>query len=176
MIRLTDWVFAFVHGYRYESNKLDPEETKCFVPFVQENLLSMPGQMEVVVFNKPFRIVLLYFLDKTKLDLLIRIQQRKWTDIITLTKQLQEKHCSLQLKREELAKLLQRCRCNSKKSLFAIDFARNVFAICFNHDPRVKVSPYPWELSYINGPQEMAELIFHLNIDQASCYFNKNGY
>jgi hypothetical protein len=171
VIRLTDWVFAFVHGYRYESGKLSAEEKEWFEPFFQENVLAKPGQVEAVIFSKPFRVVLLYFLDRTKPDLLIRIRQRKWTNIVALVNELREKHCSLQLGYNDLFRILRRCRYYHKKSMFAIDFAKNMFAVCFTHDPRLKGSPYPWEMNYINDPQEMAEVILHLNVDQSSCYF-----
>jgi hypothetical protein len=176
MIRLTDWVFAFVHGYRHESTRLSSEEKECFEPFVQENLLAKPGQVEVVIFSKPFRSVLLYFLDRTRPDLLISIRQRKWSSIVALVNELKEKHRSLRFSCSDLYRMLWRCRDYRNKLMFGIDCSKNVLAVCFTHDPRLKGSPYPWELNYINDPQEMAEVILHLNVDQSSCYFDKRCF
>jgi hypothetical protein len=69
---------------------LSSEEIEFFEPFVQENLLAKPGQVEVVIFSKPFCVVLLYFLDRSKPDLLIRVRQRKWSSIAALVKELKK--------------------------------------------------------------------------------------
>lgn len=38
--RLTDWVFAFVHGFRYESSKEQKEQLEFLEPFVKEQVLA----------------------------------------------------------------------------------------------------------------------------------------
>jgi hypothetical protein len=170
-LSLVDWVFAFTHGYRYEASKLKIGETKCFEPYMKECMLTKPCQVEVVKFNKPDRIALLFLFDTTKLDLLINIRQGKWNKLGLTMKSLCKEYPSLQIDPKELRKLLVRCRYYPNESIFAIDYTSNVCLICFTHDPRVHGSPFPWKLSYITDPQEMAETVFNLNLQQAECYF-----
>ena len=174
-MRLTDWGFRFTQEYRYESSTLEAEEKECFEPFVEENLLSKPCQVEIIRFSRPFRFVLLFFLDKTKPDLIIRVQKEDWRDLATLVDKLGKKYHSLHLNSDNLWVLLDRCRRFDRKSLFAFDFTRTICLICFTHDPRIKGSPFPWELHYLNSPKEVAKMILHLNVDQGSCYFEKHG-
>jgi hypothetical protein len=50
-MRLTDWIFAFVHGLRYESHKAEKEEIKFLEPFFKEQMLIPPCQVEVIQFS-----------------------------------------------------------------------------------------------------------------------------
>lgn len=170
-LRLADWVFAFVHGFRYESSKLKPEELKCFEPYVKEQMLTKPCQVEVIQFSKPYRLALVFFFDETKQDLLIHICQEKWNTLDVMVKRLLDKYSVLQLNNRDLYRLLERCRSYSNKSTYAIDFIAHVSCICFTYDARVKASQFPWELRYVTGPQEMAEVVFNLNHCQAQDYF-----
>lgn len=174
-MRLTDWVFRFTQEYRYESCKLKAEEKECFEPYVEENLLSKPCQVEVLRFSRPFRVVLLFFLDKTKPDLIIHLQKGNWRNLAALVDKFGKKYHSLYLNSPNLWLLLDRCRRLDRKSLFGFDFSRSINLICFTHDPRIKGSPFPWELSYLNSPIEVGEMVLHLNVDQSSCYFEKHG-
>jgi hypothetical protein len=174
-MKLAYWVFAFVHGYRYEASKLKTEETEFFELYVKEQMLARPCQVEVIQFSKPCRVVLVFFFDKTRQDLLIRICQEKWKNLDETINRLRNKYYSLQLNYDDLHKLLEHCRCYPKNSIYAIDFIPNATCLCFTHDPRKKGSPNPKKLNYINGPQEMAETILHLNLDQSASYFDKNA-
>lgn len=169
-MRLTDWVFAFVQGFRYESSKLTPEETGYFEPYVKEQMLTTPCQAEVIRFCKPYRLALLFFFDGTKQDLLISIRREEWNNLDATVTRLQSKYSTLQLKSIDLHRLLERCRGYTNGSIYAIDCVTHVCCICFTHDPRIKASPLPWSLYYVSNPQEMAEMIFNLNLGQASMY------
>jgi len=41
-------IFAFVHGFRFEANKLKPEKIEYFVPHVKEQMLVKPCQIELI--------------------------------------------------------------------------------------------------------------------------------
>ena len=166
-LRLSDWVFSFVHAFRYESGKLKLYETECFEPYVKEQMLTGPCQAEVIQFVRPYRLAMFFFFDKTKQDLLIHICQEKWNNIAGITAKLLKEYYSLKLVYRDLHKLLKRCRSYPKGSIYAIDWVKGVCLIAFVHDPRVKASPFPWDLSYISEPQKMADLVFGLNFCQA---------
>jgi hypothetical protein len=166
-MRLDDWVFAFIHGYRYEVNKLKTGEIGCFEPYVRENTLTKPCQVEVVEFNKPYRVVLIFFFDKTDIDLRINVQQGEWNKLDSVIMNLCERYPLLQINPKELGKILVRCCRCPNESIFSLDFMSNVFLICFTHDPRVHGSPFPWKLNYTVNPQEMAQTILDLNLQQA---------
>jgi hypothetical protein len=170
-MRLTDWIFAFVHGFRYESGKAK-EELEFLEPFVKEQMLTSPCQVEAIQFSKPYRVVLLFFFDKKKQDLLIHIFQEKWSSQDLTVKRLTSKYSALKVNHEDLRKLIGRCRDYPRNSIYAIDFIKNVCCICFTRDPREKGSPFPWSLNYITNPQETGEMIFTLNLIQASTYFS----
>ena len=171
--RLTDWIFAFVHGFRYESSKVEKEEPEFLEPFVKEQTLARPYQAEVILFSRPWRFVLLFFFDKTQHDLLIHIRQGRWSSQGLIIEGLINKYSSLKINHKDLRTIMERCRNGQRDSIYAIDCARKVCCLCFTHDPREKGSPFPWNLSYITKPQKTAEMIFNLNLSQASMYFDK---
>lgn len=172
-MRLTDWVFAFIHGFRYESSKVQKEELKHLEPFVKEQMLARRCQVQVIQFCKPYRVALLFFFDKTKHDLLIDIYQGRWSALGSIVKRLTNEYSTLKVNHKDLRKLIGRCRDYPRNSVYAIDFIKNVCCICFTRDPREKGSPFPWNLSYITSPQETAEMIFDLNLSQAFMYFDR---
>jgi hypothetical protein len=168
---LANWVFAFSHGYRYEANNLRSGEEEWFEPYVRECTLTKPCQVEVIQFRKPYRVTLVFLFDKTKCDFLINSCQGKWSKLGLTVKNICEKYPSLQINSKELRDLLARCRFYANDLIFALDCMPSVFLICFTHDPRVHGSPFPWKLNYITDPQEMAEIVLNLNLQQAECYF-----
>jgi len=169
-VRLTDWIFAFTHGFRYESNKVQKEELEFLEPYVKEQTLPRPCQIEAIQFSRPYRLVLLFFFDKTKYDLIIDIQQGRWNTQSSIIERLTDKYSGLKINRKDLRTLIERCQYYQRNSIYAIDCIRNVCCLCFTRDPRQKGSPFPWNLSYITKPQETAEMIFDLNLSQASMY------
>lgn len=166
-LSLADWVFAFIHGYRYEASKLKMGETEWFEPYIRECTLAKPCQVEVVQFRRPYRVALVFLFDNTKIDLLIKIREGNWNKLGLIVRSLRSEHPSLQINSKELRRLLSRCRDYPNDSMFAIDYTSNVFLICFTHDPRVHGSPFPWKLCYTTDPQKVAGTVFDLNLQQA---------
>jgi hypothetical protein len=172
-VRLTDWIFAFVHGFRYESHKEEKEENKFLEPFFKEQMLLSPCQVEAIQFSKPYRLVVLMFFDRQKQDLLIHISQEKWRAQDSITKKLIRKYSTLRMNHKDIRKIIERCRNYPKKLIYGIDCLKNLCCICFTRDPRQKASPFPWAFNYITDPKKTAEMIFHLNLGQASTYYNE---
>ncbi len=169
-MRLSDWIFHFVHGFRYASKKVQKEELEFLQPFKKEQMLQGRVQVEAIQFSKPYRLVLLCFFDQTKQDLLVDIYQGKWSARGPIIDKLIRKYSALKIDEKDLRIMLERCRKYYKYSIYAIDFAVNICCLCWTRDPREKGSPLPWDLSYITKPQETAEMIFSLNLSQASMY------
>jgi hypothetical protein len=170
-LKLADWIFRFVQGFRYEANKLDPHERNYLEPYVKEQMLNKPCQIEILQLRRPYRLALVFFFDDTKQDLLICARQHNWNNLDATVTRLLSKYSALHLKGIDLQALLERCRSYSNNSLYSIDYINQACCICFTHDPRKKSSPFPWSLHYISDPQAMAEMIFNLNLGQASMYY-----
>jgi hypothetical protein len=75
-MKLTYWIFFFIPAFRYEATIMHPAEVKFLGSYFREQTLAKPCQVEAVQFKNPYRVVLLFFLDSTKPDLQISIQQR----------------------------------------------------------------------------------------------------
>lgn len=169
-MKLTDWVFFFTHAFRYEASRMHPSEVRFIADWLYEQTLAKPCQVEVILFSNPYRVCLLFFLDKTKRDLQIHIQHEEWSNLEQTITNLLKKYSALQIKRQELRTLLERCKNCQERIIYGIDVARNILLIYFTHDPRKKVSPLPLVLNFSN-PQDVAEMAFRLNVDQCSSYF-----
>ena len=172
-MKLSDWIFFFTHGFRYEAKRMHPEEVRFLESYFREQTLAKPCQVEAMLFSSPFRVALLFFLDQTKLDLQIHIQHEEWSNLGQSVTNLLKKYSALQIKHSDLCKLLEQCKNCQEGIIYGIDAARDILIIYFTHDPRKKVSPLPLELNY-SKPQDVAEMVFHLNVGQASSYFIDN--
>jgi len=166
-LRSTDWVFAFVHGFRYEASKLKPEETQCFEPCVKEQMLTKPCQVEVMELANPHRVAFVFLFDRTKRDLLIHISHEKWESLDVAVARILNRYPATRVNGQKLRKMLKRCRTIADGTIYSIDFIKNACCICFTHDPRVKATPLPWMLNSMSDPQEVADMIFNLNHCQA---------
>jgi hypothetical protein len=147
------------------------EEVKFIASHLREQTLAKPCQVEVLLFSNPYRVALLFFLDKTKLDLQIHIQHEEWSNLEQTIMHLRKKYSSLQIKLTDLRKMLEQCKNCQEGIIYGIDVASNILLIYFTHDPRKKVTPLPLELNYYSKPQDVAEMVFSLNVDQSSAYF-----
>jgi hypothetical protein len=170
-IRLNDWVFAFLHGFRYESSKINEEEKSSLKPFLKEQTLAPPCQAEIIRFPNPERVVLLFFFDSTKQDFLIDNRKVTWEELESVVKILLNKYSFLKIQRRDLLRLISRCRDLNPDSFYSINFVKDVCCICFTRDPRNRGSLFPWSFNYVTNPQELAKNVFDLNLSQALTYF-----
>ena len=169
-MKLSDWIFFFTHGFRYEAKRMHPEEARFLESYFREQTLAKPCQVEAMLFSCPYRVALLFFLDPTKQDLKIHIQHEEWSNLEQIATSLLKKYPTLPIKPPKLRKLLEQCKNCQEGIIYGIDVVRNVLLIYFTHDPRKKVSPLPLMLNY-SKPQDVAEMAFRLNPDQTSSYF-----
>ncbi|MBN1244302.1 hypothetical protein JXA31_01760 [Candidatus Bathyarchaeota archaeon] len=168
---LSDWVFAFLQGFRFEYSKISEQEKRFLEPFLKEQTLTRHCQVEIVQFTNPDRIVLLFFFDSTKKDLLIDIHKSNWSNLDLTVEMLIAKYPTLKIQRADLWELISRCKDIKPSAIYSIHFVDNICCISFARDPRKKGSLFPWSFNYINDPQQLAEVIFNLNLNQASTYF-----
>ena len=169
-MKLSAWVYLFMHAYRYEANNIRLWQSKFLEPFFEEQTLTSPSQAEVMIFSNPYRIALFFFLDHSKSDLKITLKKASWSDVDYSVSQLKEKYQSLNLKRTELHGLFDRCRVCADGINHGLDVIRSVLLVYFTRDPRKKMSPIPTPLN-VSEPQGVAEMIFQLNLGQSSSYF-----
>lgn len=150
---------------------MHPSEVRFLADYLDEQTLVSPTQVETLIFSKPDRFVFLFFLDKTKQDLQIHIKHEEWSNLEQTLTILLKKYAALHLKPQELRNLLEHCK--NYPGIYGINFVRNILLAYFAHDPRKKVSPFPHILNN-SKPQDVAEMIFNLNVEQASSYFFMN--
>lgn len=168
-IELKEWVQEFVHAFRAEMEKLcekyGNEVLRWLSPYVKEQMLAKPCQVEVIQFDEPYRFLLVFFFDKSKPDLLINIYQEKPVNLDALTEFLLNQHCSLSIDYGCLHSKLESCLAGgtSEKALFGIAFCRGLFSIWFAHNPVTSKQPS-------DNPRERALLIADTNSSIASAY------
>jgi hypothetical protein len=170
-MRIEDWVFAFVHGFRYESRNMNEDEKSGLRPFLKEQTLAPPCQAEIAQFTNPKRVVFLFFFDSTKQDFLIDNRKLRWEDLESVVEILIRRYSSLEIRPKDLLTLMSNCRDIRPDSWYSIDFIKDVCCVCFTRDPRNRGCPLPWIFNYIIDPQELAKNIFDLNLSQALTYF-----
>lgn len=168
-IKLPDWIFYFAHAFRYEASTMDPGEARFIADYFNELTLAKPCQIEVLKFKNPYRLLILFFLDQTKPDLPINKKNVEWTTIEHTIDVLRNNYSPLQIKSTELYRIIKQCKNSQQEIIYGIDYTRNVCAIYFTHDPRKRQSPIPAVLD-CSKPQDVAEMIFRLTVDQSSTY------
>jgi hypothetical protein len=164
------WIFFFIHGLRYEAERTPQNEIVFLGKFSKEQTLSKPCQVEAIVFNDPYRFVLLFFFDHFKPDLAIRVHKAQWEGAKQIISKLLKKYSTLWIKPSELEGLLERAETCPNGISYGIDVVRNVFVVYFTYDPREKVAITELAQSYLK-PEDLAQKIFRLNVGQSSSYF-----
>jgi hypothetical protein len=169
-MKLNDWIFFFTHGFRYEAKRMHPKEVRFIADYLDEQTLAKPTQVEAILFSNPYRVALLFLLDKTKMDLQIHIQHKEWSNLEQTITHLLKKYSTLQIQLPDLRKLLEQCKNCQENIIYGIDVTHDILLIYFTHDPRKKVSPLTLVLNF-SKPEDVAEMAFRLNVDQCSSYF-----
>jgi hypothetical protein len=169
-VNLNDWIYFFVHAFRYEAKTMHPVEAKFLGDFFKEQTLAKPCQVEAIIFTNPYRLALMFFLDQSKTDLQIRIRRAERLEVEKLVSTLQNKYSALKINPSGLSRLFERCINCHEGIIYGIDFIRDVLIVYFTHDPRKKLSPVPTVLN-CSKPQDVAEMAFRLNIDHSSSYY-----
>jgi hypothetical protein len=125
-MKMDDWIFFFAHAFRFEAGRMHPEEVRFVRDYLDEVTLTKPCQVEVLKFRNPYRLFLLFLLDKTKPDLRIRSRNAEWSDIEEVVASLRRKYAFLETKTSELIRMLMQGKESQERNMYGIDFCRNL--------------------------------------------------
>jgi len=172
MLDIKKWVALFIEQYRFEALKLGPKDKTYLEPYVKEQLLSPPCEVDVVIFAKPFCLALFFFFGPRVHDRQVSLHSSRWAGIPVLLGKLKMKH-SAQVDLNKLKDLMDRMSKNisgsslttGPKPIYGIDFIPNVCCIYFYQDLRIEA--WPWNPEGHSKPSDVASRVFHLNYCQA---------
>lgn len=168
MLRLREWILAFVNAYREEANRLTEEERKFFGDYVKEQVLDRSCQIEALQFRNPYRLILVFLFDETLKDCMIATHNANWSDLSAVETMLRYKYSKLELTMGSIVRTLASFRKTSMdKADYGIDFSRNICYMAFSHEVRIEALRMPWALEHNSSPQAIAKTIFHINCCQA---------
>ena len=172
MLDIKKWVALFMEQYRFEALKLGPKDKTYLEPYVKEQLLSPPCEVDVVIFAKPFCLALFFFFGPRGHDRQVSLHSSRWAEIPVLLGKLKMKH-SIQVDLNKLKDLMDRMSKNisgsslttGPKPIYGIDFIPNVCCIYFYQDLRIEA--WSWNSEGHSKPSDVASRVFHLNYCQA---------
>lgn len=172
MLRLREWILAFVDAFRKEADKLTEEEREFFGDYIKEQVLDQPCQVEALQFRDPYRLVLVFLFDETLKDLMITIHNANWSDLSAVETMLRYKYSKLELNMGSIVRTLASFRkTNMDEADYGINFSRNICYMAFSHEVRIEALRMPWALEHNSSPQVIAKTIFHINCCQAQDEF-----
>jgi hypothetical protein len=170
-MELNDWVYYFMHGVRYVAEKMT-NDRQFIADYLREYTMTKPCQAEVLSFQNPYRVLLFFFFDETKPDFRIRLRRTDWNNTNRLIAIFQVEYRSLKIKHSDLSGVFLKCRyCGHYDILYGINVSRNLCAVYFTHDPRKCKTLIDGFQIGTSRPQDVAEMIFKLSVEQASGYF-----
>ena len=167
MLHLKDYVVTFVRVYRDQVNKLQDGEKAFFGKYVEEQTLNEPCQVEVVGFDEPCRLALIFLLDKSKPDLVISIHKGDWKNTDNIIEKLRTKYSELKLNRSEMQRMLSCFRDMNSKCIYSLDAVKGALGICFTFNVCINEWPFVRWLGAETAPKEVAKIVFGLNRSQA---------
>ncbi len=149
-------------------NKLQEKEKAFFGKYVEEQTLSEPCQVEVVEFYDPYRLALIFLLDKSKPDLRISIHtQEDWKNRDNIIERFQTKYSELKLNRSEMRRILSGFRDMNSKCMYSLNAIKGALGICFTFNIRLTKGSFARWLGDEANPEEVAKIICGLNLSQA---------
>jgi len=171
---MKNWIMTFVEEWRLQANSLSEEDKECFKPYVKEQMLSMPCQIEAVEFRNPYRLVLLFFFDEDRSDLSVTVQKRKWTDLSALVDSLCAKYSKLRMEPTYLwEELFHYKHADCDDIDYGVGCLENVCIMFFSREPRIWALSVAWFLERGSGPSSVGRSIFRLNYSQAVDYYRQ---
>lgn len=158
----------FVEEWRLQASRLSEKDKEVFKPYVREQMLSMPCQIEAVEFRNPYRLILLFFFDENRSDLQTTVQKRNWKDLSALVDSLCAKYSGLRMESTCLKeKLIGYKHVDCDDVDYGVDCFENVCIIFFSREPRIWASRVAWVFERGSGPSSVGRSIFRLNYSQA---------
>lgn len=167
MLRLKDYVAAFVHAYRDQVDRLQEKEEAFFGEYMEEQTLSRPCQIEALEVYNPYRFVWLFFFDGSREDLKVSCYREDWRNIDNIIEKLQKKYGKLKLSRSKMRRMLSGFRDMNSKCMYSLDAIKGVLGICFPINIRLNEWPFARWLGVETSPQEVAKIVYGLNRSQA---------
>lgn len=172
MLSMEKWMTQFLEQYRFEGLKLGPKDKECLAPYVKEQLLSPPCEVEAVIFEDPFCLLFLFFFGPRVRDSRVSLRNSSWPRIHFLIGKFHLKYSTLHVDYEKLETNINRIHqnlseaaSNRQTTMYGIGALRNVAWLYFCQDFRIEA--WPWSPKGRSEPSDVANTVFHLNYCQA---------
>jgi hypothetical protein len=172
MLNIEKWIALFLEQYRFEALKLGPKDKQHLEPYVKEQLLSPPCEVEAVIFEDPFCLLFLFFFGPHVHDRRVSLHNSSWTRVHFLMDKFGMKYSALHIDYKKLETMISHIHRNVSESIpnlhkpiYGIDFIPNVCCIYFYQDLRIEA--WPWNSEGHSKPSDVASRVFHLNYCQA---------
>jgi hypothetical protein len=172
MLSIEKWMTQFLEQYRFEGLKLGPKDKECLAPYVKEQLLSPPCEVEAVIFRNPFCLLFLFFFAPHVQDRRVSLHNSSWSRIHFLIGKFRMKYGTSNIDYKKLETMISRIRQdvsesnpNQQKPIYGIDFIPKVCCIYFCQDLRIEA--WPWNSKSQSQPSDIAHKVFHLTYCQA---------
>jgi hypothetical protein len=171
-LNMERWIALFLEQYRFEALKLGPKDKECLAPYVKEQLLSPPSEIEALIFRNPFCLIFLFFFSPHVQDRRVSLHNSSWPRIHFLIGKFHMKYGTSNSDYKKLETMISHIHQNvsqnspnQQKPIYGIDFIPNVCCIYFCQDLRIEA--WPWNSKSRSEPTDIANTVFHLNYCQA---------
>ena len=172
MLSIEKWMTQFLEQYRFEALKLGPKDKQYLEPYVKEQLLSSPCEVEAVIFQNPFCLLFLFLFGPHVHDRQVSLHNTSWTRVHFLIGKFHVKYGTSNIDYEKLETMISRIHqnvsqnsSNQQKPIYGIDFMPKVCCIYFYQDLRIEA--WPWNSKGRSEPSDIAHTVFHLSYCQA---------
>jgi hypothetical protein len=172
MLYIEKWMALFLEQYRFEALKLGPKDKECLAPYVKEQLLSPPCEVEALIFRNPFCLLFLFFFGPHVHDRRVSLHNSSWTRVHFLIGKFHMKYGTSNIDFEKFETMIGRIHQNvsqnspnQQKPICGIDFIPKVCCIYFCQDLRIEA--WPWNSKSRSESSDIANTVFHLNYCQA---------
>lgn len=172
MLSMEKWMIQFLEQYRFEGLKLGPKDKIYLEPYVKEQLLSPPCEVQAVIFARPFCLLFLFFFSPHIRDRQICLHSSSWSRIHFLIGKFSLKYSTLHVDYKKLETNINRIHqnlseasSNRQTTMYGIGALCNVAWLYFCQDFRIEV--WPWSRKGRSDPSEVARHIFRINYCQA---------
>ena len=157
---------------RFEGLKLGPKDKQYLAPYMKEQLLSPPCEVEAIVLEGPFCLLFLFFFGPHVHDRQVSLHNSSWPRVHFLIDKFSMKYSALRINCKKLEIMMHRIHQNVSESspnlqspIYGIDFMPNVCCIYFYRDFRIEA--WAWSSKCRSEPSDVANTVFHLNYCQA---------
>ena len=172
MLNMKKWIALFLEQYRFEALKLGPKDKEWLAPYVKEQLLSPPCEIEAVFFRHPSCLIFLFFFGRHVQDRRVSLHNSSWPRIHFLIGKFHMRYGTSNIDYKKLETMISHIHQNvsqnspnQQKPIYGIDFMPKACCIYFYQDLRIEA--WPWNSKSRSEPSDIANTVFHLNYCQA---------